>query len=198
MSIYIITLMMGFCAIFSFCMAGSEGTGSQTANTLPKVLISTSKGDITVELYADKSPNTVDNFIKYVESNFYDDTIFHRVIPKFMVQGGGFTADMRQKSTGAPIKIESNNGLKNVRGTIAMARTSDPDSATAQFFINTVDNSMLDYRAPTASGWGYTVFGRVVNGMDVVDAIEKARTTSKGMHQNVPEEVIVIKRVSKA
>ncbi len=160
---------------------------SKTVN----VVMETSKGTIKIELDAEKAPNTVANFVKYVEKGHYDGLIFHRVIPNFMIQGGGFTPDMNQKATDAPIKIESKNGLKNVRGSIAMARTGDPNSATSQFFINLIDNSFLDY--PGQDGYGYTVFGKVTDGMDAVDAIAKAPTGMKGGMRDVPTETIEIK-----
>jgi peptidyl-prolyl cis-trans isomerase B (cyclophilin B) len=153
-------------------------------------------GNIEVELDSEKAPNTVKNFLQYVNSNFYDGTIFHRVIKGFMIQGGGFTKDMEQKKTLAPIAIESNNGLKNDRGTIAMARTSDPNSATSQFFINTKDNSFLNYSAPSMQGYGYTVFGKVIKGMDVVDKIESVKTASKGYMGNVPVNHLIIQKIS--
>lgn len=156
------------------------------------VVMKTGKGDIKLELDADKAPNTVANFLTYVESGHYDGTIFHRVIDGFMIQGGGFTRDFKQKETRSPVKNEAGNGLKNVRGTIAMARTSDPHSATAQFFINVSDNGFLDHSAPTPQGWGYCVFGRVVEGMDVVDAIKSVPTGQLGPHGDVPREVIEI------
>jgi len=152
-------------------------------------------GTITLELDEKRAPRTVANFAEYAKSAFYDGTIFHRVIDGFMIQGGGFTRDMNQKATRDPIAIESMNGLKNERGTIAMARTMDPDSATSQFFINLVDNAFLDFRTPDVRGWGYAVFGRVTDGLDVVDAIAKVRTGSVGPHENVPSEAVVIKKV---
>lgn len=154
------------------------------------VEMDTTAGNIVIELNEAKAPVTVENFKNYVDDGFYDGLIFHRVIDGFMVQGGGFDADMKQKATKAPIKIESNNGLKNERGSIAMARTMDPNSATSQFFINTQNNSFLDY--PGQDGNGYTVFGKVVQGMDVVDQMEKVKTGNKGMHSNVPVKPIVI------
>ncbi len=160
------------------------------------VTFETLYGNITVEVYPEKAPVTVANFMSYVEDGSYKGTIFHRVIPGFMIQGGGLDLGLRPKSTRAPIKIESNNGLKNLRGTIAMARTGDPNSATNQFFINLVDNSFLDFKDETALGYGYTVFGKVTAGMDVVDAIAKAKTTNVGSRQNVPVEPIVIKNVT--
>lgn len=160
--------------------------------TTPHVILKTTKGDIKIALNTEKAPVTVENFITYVNEDFYNGTIFHRVIPGFMIQGGGFTADMAQKSTHAPIKNEAGNGLKNERGTIAMARTSDPQSATAQFFINVADNGFLNFTSATAQGYGYAVFGKVVEGMDVVDAIAAAKTGNKGGYQDVPVEPIVI------
>ncbi|MDH3526389.1 MAG: peptidylprolyl isomerase [Gammaproteobacteria bacterium] len=159
------------------------------------VHMDTSKGLVTLELDADKAPQTVGNFVEYAKAGFFDGTIFHRVIPGFMIQGGGFDADMKQKSTRAPIKNEANNGLKNVTGSIAMARTSDPHSATAQFFINVKDNSFLDHTAPTPQGWGYCVFGKVVDGMDVMNAIEGVTTGNRGGHQDVPVEAVIINSV---
>lgn len=158
------------------------------------VKLHTNHGTITLELDADKAPVTVENFLGYVTSSHYDNTIFHRVIDGFMIQGGGFGPGMKEKPTRAPIKNEADNGLKNTRGAIAMARTSDPHSATAQFFINVVDNDSLDFRAPAAQSWGYCVFGYVSDGLDVVDKIRKAATGNKGFHQDVPEEDIVIER----
>ena len=165
---------------------------------MEKATIETSMGTITVELDDERAPATVENFVKYAADGFYDGTIFHRVIDGFMVQGGGFTRDMNQKDTRGPIRIESMNGLKNLRGTIAMARTMVPDSATSQFFINLVDNGFLDFTAPTQSGYGYAVFGKVTDGMEVVDRIAKVRTGFSGPHQNVPEEPVVIRKVTVA
>ena len=165
---------------------------------MKKATIETSMGTITVELDDERAPATVENFVKYAADGFYDGTIFHRVIGGFMVQGGGFTRDMNQKDTRGPIRIESMNGLKNLRGTIAMARTMVPDSATSQFFINLVDNGFLDFTAPTQSGYGYAVFGKVTDGMEVVDRIAKVRTGFSGPHQNVPEEPVVIRKVTVA
>jgi peptidyl-prolyl cis-trans isomerase A (cyclophilin A) len=156
-----------------------------------RVALETSEGRIVVELKADKAPKTVANFVQYVKDGFYDGTIFHRVIDRFMIQGGGFTSAMAEKPTRAPIPSESTNGLKNVRGAIAMARTSDPNSATAQFFIDVVDNPRLDY--PSFDGYGYTVFGNVVEGMDVVDKIRAVPTGRHDAFENVPLTPIVIK-----
>lgn len=158
------------------------------------VKLHTNHGVITLELDTDKAPETVKNFIAYVEAGHYDNTLFHRVIDGFMIQGGGFEPGMNQKGTNAPVKNEADNGLKNERGTIAMARTQDPHSATAQFFINVADNDFLNFRAPSAQGWGYCVFGRVTDGMDVVDAIKSVQTRSSGFHQDVPAENVVIER----
>jgi len=170
----------------------AAGAAAQDKGAAPRVLLATSLGDITIQLEPEKAPKTVANFLDYVKSGHYDGTIFHRVIGGFMIQGGGFTPDMAQKPTRAPIPLESRNGLKNERGTVAMARTSVPDSATAQFFINVVDNAMLDQ--PNArDGQGYAVFGKVVAGMDVVDRIRAVETTSVGGHQNVPAKPVLIR-----
>lgn len=158
------------------------------------VTLQTTKGDIVLELDAEKAPNTTKNFLEYVKSGFYDGTIFHRVIPGFMIQGGGFDKNMVQKSTREPIENEANNGLKNNTYTIAMARTQAPHSATAQFFINVADNNFLNFTAPTMQGWGYAVFGKVVKGQDVVDAIAGVPTTSHYPHQDVPVEPVIIKK----
>ena len=162
---------------------------------MKKATIETSMGSITVELDDAKAPVTVKNFLDYATSGHYDGTIFHRVIDGFMIQGGGFTKAMDQKPTKAPIKNEAANGLTNKRGTIAMARTMVVDSATSQFFINLVDNDFLNFRAPTSQYYGYAVFGKVTDGMDVVDKIAKVKTGFAGPHQNVPEEPVVIKKV---
>jgi peptidyl-prolyl cis-trans isomerase B (cyclophilin B) len=158
------------------------------------VILHTNHGDITIELDAAKAPKTVANFLQYVRDGHYDHTLFHRVIDGFMVQGGGMTAGMKQKPTRAPVANEADNGLKNARYTVAMARTSDPHSATAQFFINVNDNDFLDHKAPTDQGWGYCVFGKVVAGQDVVDRIKGVGTGSSGFHQDVPREDVVIER----
>ena len=158
-----------------------------------QIVIDTSLGAITAELYADKAPVTVSNMLAYIDSKFYDQTIFHRVIDGFMIQGGGFTKDMNQKKTNAPIKNEADNGLRNERGTLAMARTMVVDSATSQFFINLTDkNNFLDFREKNERGYGYCVFGKVIEGMDVVDKIAKVQTGNAGHHQNVPTEPVVI------
>jgi peptidyl-prolyl cis-trans isomerase B (cyclophilin B) len=165
----------------------------QTTN--PVVAMATSMGNIRIELDAEKAPITTQNFLDYVTDGHFDGLIFHRVIPGFMIQGGGFDDKMKQKATRASIKNEAANGLKNVTGSIAMARTSDVDSATAQFFINVKDNEFLDHKSPSPDGFGYAVFGRVVEGMEVVRAIEKVRTGNRGMHQDVPVETVVITSV---
>ena len=158
------------------------------------VKLHTNFGTISLELDAKRAPDTVANFLEYVRSGFFDNTVFHRVIDGFMIQGGGFEPGMKQKPVNAPIKNEADNGLKNEAYTVAMARTSDPNSATAQFFINVADNAFLNHTAPTPQGWGYTVFGHVVEGNDVVDRIRKVRTGTKGMHQDVPLDDVIIER----
>ena len=160
----------------------------------PQVSLKTSEGVVVIELAADKAPASTENFLRYVRDKHYDGTVFHRVIPNFMIQGGGFTPDMQQKPTRAPIANEAKNGLKNARGTVAMARTNDPNSATAQFFINHKDNAFLDY--PGQDGWGYAVFGRVVSGMDVVDRIAATPTGRSGYFQDVPQKPILIEAAS--
>ena len=160
------------------------------------ILMTTTLGSMTLELDADNAPETVENFLSYVSKSFYDGTIFHRVINNFMVQGGGFTADMEQKATQAPIENEANNGLKNARGTIAMARTQDPHSATAQFFINVQDNDFLNHTGENMQGWGYAVFGKVTDGEDVLDKIRCVQTGSQAGHQDVPVEPIIIESVT--
>lgn len=166
--------------------------------TSPRVLLSTSIGDITLELEQVKAPVTSENFLAYAASGHYDETVFHRVIPGFMIQGGGFTADMKQKSTNPPFASEADNGLKNDRGTVAMARTADPNSASSQFFINLKNNDFLNHTAKTGQGWGYAVFGKVVEGMDVVDAIAQVATGTSGPHCDVPREPVVMNRVAAA
>ncbi len=158
----------------------------------PRVEMKTSRGTIVIELYPDKAPKTVANFLQYVKDGHYNGTTFHRVIDGFMIQGGGFDQDMRQKPTRAPVANEAGNGLKNEPGTLAMARTPDPHSATAQFFINLKANAFLNYKDPSPQGYGYTVFGKVVSGMDVVEKIAKAATGNAGGHQDVPREAVVI------
>ena len=160
----------------------------------PTVALDTNHGRIVLELDAAAAPKTVANFLEYVGAGFYDGTLFHRVIPSFMIQGGGFDAQQRQKPTRTPVGNEASNGLKNARYTIAMARTSDPHSATAQFFINATDNEFLNFKSESGSGWGYAVFGKVVDGADVVDAIEQVKTGRSGFHNDVPVEDVVIRR----
>ncbi len=162
------------------------------------VKLHTNHGVITLELDAAKAPATVANFLQYVQDGFFSNTVFHRVIDGFMIQGGGFEPGLKQKPTRAPVKNEADNGLKNDEYTVAMARTQDPHSATAQFFINIADNSFLNHTAPTAQGWGYCVFGKVVDGTDVVDKIKKVKTGSRGMHQDVPAEDVVIEKAEVA
>ena len=159
------------------------------------IKLTTNHGVITLNLDAEKAPKTVANFISYVEAGHYDNTIFHRVIKNFMIQGGGMEPGMKQKECQAPIENEAANGLKNKRGTVAMARTNDPHSATAQFFINTVDNDFLDFKSPSGQGWGYCVFGEVVEGLDVVDKIAKVPTGNAGYYENVPTTPVVIQDV---
>jgi cyclophilin family peptidyl-prolyl cis-trans isomerase len=199
------------CALFSSALLAAEATPAaadtkpqpqkspaMSTNANPIVKMTTSLGEITIELYADKAPVSVANFLAYVEESFYDGTIFHRVIPNFMIQGGGFTADMRQKATKAQIRNEADNGLKNTRGTLAMARTMVVDSATSQFFINTVDNDFLNFRNKSPQGYGYAVFGKVTAGMEVVDKIAQVQTGNRGMHQNVPVEPVTILKVERS
>jgi peptidyl-prolyl cis-trans isomerase B (cyclophilin B) len=166
----------------------------QMPQTQSKVKLTTTLGQITIQLDTEKAPVSSENFLAYVKEGFYNGTIFHRVIPSFMAQGGGFDTAFEQKTTHAPIKNEADNGLLNKKGTLAMARTSDPHSATAQFFINLKDNSFLDYSSPTQNGWGYAVFGEVIEGMDVVEAMATQPTGNKGMHQDVPKTDIVIEK----
>jgi len=170
--------------------AEKKPAGKKQAAANPVVALSTTFGDITIELYSDKAPITVKNFLGYVDAGFYDGTIFHRVIPEFMIQGGGFTKDMKQKQTQPPIKNEADNGLRNSRGTITMARTSDINSATSQFFVNLKENTFLDHMV---RDFGYAVFGNVIKGMEVVDKIAAVRTGNRGMQQNVPIEPVIIR-----
>jgi cyclophilin family peptidyl-prolyl cis-trans isomerase len=181
-------------AVFSIT-ALSTGAAMEKKTANPVIIIETSMGDIAVELYRDRAPKTVANFLEYVKAGFYKGTVFHRVIKGFMIQGGGLTVDMKQKPTRPPIENEATNGEKNERGTIAMARTSDVHSATAQFFINTVNNSFLDHRSQGSDGFGYCVFGKVTSGMEVVDKIESTATENKGMYRDVPIKPVIIKDV---
>lgn len=184
--------VLAFAGLTGINQAQEENKTVSEAKTV-KVVMETSKGSIELELDPAKAPVTVENFVKYVKKGHYDGLIFHRVIPGFMIQGGGFTPDMNQKAVDAPIAIESKNGLKNARGTIAMARTSNPNSATSQFFINVKDNANLDY--PSFDGYGYAVFGKVTKGLDICDAIVSVPTKQVGPHGDVPVEPIVIKSV---
>ena len=184
-----IAVLPRLCAVVA--LAGNASIGHAAAAN-PVVEMITSAGPVKIELYADKAPKSVENFLQYTKDRFYDGTIFHRVIPGFMVQGGGFTAEMEQKKTREPIANEAQNGLKNETGTLAMARTPNPHSATAQFFINVANNDFLNFTGPTQQGYGYTVFGRVTEGMDVVNKIVAAPTGNRGGHQNVPLKPIVI------
>ncbi len=172
-----------------------EDKAKTGGSKMTTVVIETSLGKIEAELDSEKAPISVENFLKYVDKKHYDGTIFHRVIKGFMIQGGGMDEKMNEKKTDAPIKNEANNGLKNLRGTLAMARTSIVDSATAQFFINTVDNDFLNFRSPDPRGYGYAVFGKVTSGMDVVDKIREVPTGSSGMHDDVPTTPVVIKSI---
>ena len=191
----IFALLLCLTSTLSLNTALAAGTQSK-GNKPMTVRMTTSQGDIVIELDAAKAPKTVENFLSYVKSGFYNGTIFHRVIPGFMIQGGGFEPGMMQKPTRSPIKNEADNGLANAIGTIAMARTNDPHSATAQFFINVKDNGFLNHSAPNPQGWGYCVFGKVTQGMDIVQAIEKVKTTSRMGHQDVPEQDVVIESVT--
>ena len=172
----------------------SFATENKMSETQTKVKLSTTLGEIVIQLNTEKAPLSAANFLTYVKEGFYDGTIFHRVIPDFMAQGGGMDAEFKEKKTHASIKNEADNGLKNLRGTLAMARTAVPDSASSQFFINYKDSSFLDYTSSTPQGWGYAVFGSVVEGMEVVDAMAKQATGNRGGHQDVPKENIVINK----
>lgn len=172
--------------------------GALMAESSPKVALETTHGRIVLQLDAEAAPETVANFLQYVDDGFYDGTLFHRVIPGFMVQGGGMDKDMRQKPTRDPIRNEADNGLKNKVGAVSMARTQDPHSAPAQFFVNVNDNDFLNHTAPNPQGWGYTVFGEVVEGMDVVRTIEGVPTGRSGMHQDVPQEPVVLESARRA
>jgi len=177
-----------------FILLFTISSNIQAETTMVKM--DTNQGTIMLELDADNAPNTVANFLTYAKEGFYDGTIFHRVISNFMIQGGGFNEDMSQKTTHDPIKNEANNGLKNSNGTIAMARTGDPHSATAQFFINVKDNDFLDFTSESPQGWGYAVFGKVTEGMDVVEKIKAVPTTTQGPYQDVPSEPVIIEKVT--
>ena len=198
----VIALTVGLCCLANLGFSLTEEKAPMTTPAItdksahPTLLMKTNLGNIEIELYPDKAPQTVENFLQYAKDGHFDNTIFHRVIPGFVVQGGGFTVDFKQKPTRAPVTIESDNGLKNKRGTLSMARTSDPNSATSQFFINLNDNVSLDFRSKTNSGWGYAVFGKVTKGMDIVDQMAKVKTVSNGGHQDVPVNPIEIQSVT--
>jgi cyclophilin family peptidyl-prolyl cis-trans isomerase len=181
--------------VMAVAMAAFAPVGSAQKAENPIVVIETTMGNITLELFKDRAPRTVENFLAYAREGFYSDTVFHRVIPGFMIQGGGLTADLTRKETRPPIANEATNGLRNQRGTVAMARTNEVRSATSQFFINTADNPRLDHRGMTPADYGYAVFGRVIDGMDVVDRIEKVKTGNRGGHQNVPVDPVAIAAV---
>jgi cyclophilin family peptidyl-prolyl cis-trans isomerase len=192
-----ITMTLGLpFAVLALMMPGHPAEGAAQPAANPRVVLHTTKGDLTIELFADKAPQTVENFLAYVRSGHFDGTVFHRVIPGFVIQGGGFTAEMRQKPTSPPIQNEAKNGVKNARGTLSMARTSDPHSATSQFFVNLVDNRNLD--DPGEGGWGYAVFGKVVEGMGVVDSIAKEPTGNRAGHQNVPINPVTVTKAEVA
>ncbi len=186
---YVFPLLAVACLVFA-----APGAAFAAAKEKTLVKMETNMGDIVIELYPDKAPRTVANFLNYVKSGAYDGTIFHRVIPDFMIQGGGFEPTMKERKSNAPIRNEADNGLQNDIYTVAMARTNDPHSATNQFFINVKNNTFLNHTSKTGQGWGYAVFGKVVDGMRVVDAIRKVATGNKGMHQDVPLEPVVIKK----
>lgn len=186
------TLLAGAVAIGSPSWAASTSEQGEFMSSSPRVKLATTAGDIVVELDAEKAPKTVENFLAYVKDGFYDGTLFHRVISNFMIQGGGFDTDFKQKTTRDPITNEADNGLKNDRYTLAMARTNEPHSATAQFFINVADNDFLNFTAPTANGWGYAVFGKVVEGTEVVEAIKGVATGNRSFHQDIPVDDVLI------
>jgi peptidyl-prolyl cis-trans isomerase B (cyclophilin B) len=188
MRVIMFTLMLFLTSTLSFA------TENKMSESAPKVKLTTNLGSITIQLNTEKAPLSSANFLTYVNEGFYNGTIFHRIIKDFMAQGGGFDTSFNQKSVHAPIKNEANNGLLNTRGTLAMARTNDPNSATAQFFINYKDNAFLNHTSPTASGWGYAVFAEVIEGMDVVDAMAGQPTGNRGGHQDVPKTDIVIEK----
>ncbi|MHB1085880.1 MAG: peptidylprolyl isomerase [Thiobacillus sp.] len=198
------TLLLLGALMLGISGCGASEPGKQTVSTAPaagqpanpRVLIETSKGNITVEVFPGNAPQSAGNFINYVKTGFYDGLIFHRVIPGFMIQTGGMTPDMMEKPKNAPIRNEADNGLKNLRGTLAMARTGEPHSASSQFFINVADNAFLNHRGKSFEGWGYAVFGQVVDGMDVVDAIVAVPRGDRGPHGDVPIEPVLMKRVT--
>lgn len=187
------TIGLLYLTLSSSAFAQSESASTpKTVTVAPQVLIETSKGSFVIELYPDKAPKTVENFLRYVNEEFYDNTIFHRVIPNFMIQGGGFTADMQKKQTHAEIQNEADNGLRNRIGTVAMARTNDPHSATAQFFVNVSQNTFLDFREKHGRGWGYTVFGNIIKGMKTVNQIRNEKTGFKNGFKDVPLKTVTI------
>lgn len=188
MRVLILSMMLFFTTTLSFA------TENKMSDTNPKVKLTTSLGDIVIQLNSEKAPISAANFLTYVNEGFYNGTVFHRIIPDFMAQGGGFDTSFNQKEVHAPIKNEADNGLKNTRGTLAMARTNVPDSATAQFFINYKDNAFLNHTGKNASGWGYAVFGEVIEGMDVVDKMAMQATGNRSGHQDVPKTDIVIEK----
>lgn len=188
---FVLTLVFGLCAL-GLCLPGTVAA----AGPDPVVRLETNYGDILLRLDSSKAPMTVDNFLQYVKAGHYDGTIFHRVIKDFMIQGGGMTPELKEKPTRAPIKNEAANGLQNKKYTVAMARTSEPHSATSQFFINTRDNAFLNYRGATPEGWGYAVFGKVIRGQDVVDQIAAVKTGSRGYYEDVPMQPVIIKRAT--
>ncbi len=193
-----VTLCMGLSVMLPLTATASSNPtnpqGKTNMSTSPRVKLETNMGDIVIELDAAKAPKTAANFVDYVKDGFYNGTVFHRVMDGFMIQGGGFEPGLKQKPTKAPIDNEANNGLKNDKYTIAMARTNDPHSATAQFFINVADNDFLNHTAPTPNGWGYAVFGKVVSGTEVVDKIKGVKTGNSGFHQNVPTQDVIINK----
>lgn len=193
-------MVLSVIALSPVAQAQTQATNSTKENSTmsahPRVKLATNKGDIVIELNTAKAPVTVQNFLDYVKEGFYDGVVFHRVIKGFMIQGGGFEPGLKEKATKAPIENEAANGLSNEKYTLAMARTNDPHSASAQFFINTNNNDFLNHTAPTAQGWGYAVFGKVVEGTDVVDAIENVATGSRGFHQDVPRDDVIIEKAS--
>jgi len=193
----ILLVLISCCSLILQSFASAAGTDEKAQPANPVVLMKTSLGQIKIELWPGKAPETVKNFLQYVDAGFYDGTIFHRVIGNFMIQGGGFTQDMKQKPTNAPVKNEASAELKNDRGTIAMARTNVVDSATGQFFINVVDNVSLNHRDNSPAGFGYAVFGKVIDGMDVVDKIKGVETANSGQFQNVPVKPVVIESVKR-
>jgi len=191
----LLIMFASYCALMVQNTFAAEAPGKEAKN--PVVLMKTSEGPVKIELWADKAPVTVKNFLEYVDDGFFNGTIFHRVIDNFMIQGGGFTTDMKQKQTKAPIKNEAASDVKNDRGTIAMARTNIVDSATAQFFINVKDNDFLNHRDNSQAGFGYAAFGKVIDGMDVVDKIKKVQTKSYGPFQDVPATPVVIESITR-